>query len=476
MSDKPNIYKSKYSDGKAVDAALDKANTAIQAEDIASGDIIPAEGNIDLDALNKLKLNTEQLDAIKGANDPSEENPFATVDDISASGGGTVLSVGISGSDGIEVDSGSPVTSTGTIALGVNASTLKTHLGLKTAAYTESSEYAPANKGVTNGDVHNHTGGNGAPIDYSSLSNAPAPMSQVEAIGGVITVPRTVSAETLKAAVIEHAPDGGTGDIAPFPAYTNISSSRLRTVPAINGLIINDIIAAQKLESFNANTRITSFVFNILVESPFDTFPGSFPSAFDVNWEILDEISSQPGNTIFSDTTKVIESLQSKRSIINNLGTDYLFIEVILPFKEEIVLLADTSYWISLELSSVNIPGLLNTYWAYGIEGDNLQVSADNGNTWLTAPTAPGAYTLRGDISVGDNPGELLRFDQEGNITLPNDLIVNGNITGSWGSGIAGIDGGSANSVYLLSQVVDGGSAGSVYTASQTIDGGAANG
>ena len=44
--------------------------------------------------------------------------------------GGTVTSVAVTGSDGIEIDSGSPVTTSGTIALGINSTTLSTHLGL----------------------------------------------------------------------------------------------------------------------------------------------------------------------------------------------------------------------------------------------------------------------------------------------------------------------------------------------------------
>jgi len=46
------------------------------------------------------------------------------------SGTGTVTSVAISGTDGIEVDSGSPITSSGTIQIGVNAATMKTTLDL----------------------------------------------------------------------------------------------------------------------------------------------------------------------------------------------------------------------------------------------------------------------------------------------------------------------------------------------------------
>ena len=47
-----------------------------------------------------------------------------------ASGGGTVTSVAVSGTDGIQVDSGSPITTSGTIQLGVDAATMKTTLDL----------------------------------------------------------------------------------------------------------------------------------------------------------------------------------------------------------------------------------------------------------------------------------------------------------------------------------------------------------
>ena len=61
----------------------------------------------------------------------------ATADGLefqTVSGSGTVTSVSVSGSDGIEVDSGSPITSSGTIALGINATSLSTHLGLGSLA------------------------------------------------------------------------------------------------------------------------------------------------------------------------------------------------------------------------------------------------------------------------------------------------------------------------------------------------------
>ena len=45
-----------------------------------------------------------------------------------STGTGTVTSVAVSGSDGIEIDSGSPITTSGTIALGLNQATTKTFL------------------------------------------------------------------------------------------------------------------------------------------------------------------------------------------------------------------------------------------------------------------------------------------------------------------------------------------------------------
>ena len=66
--------------------------------------------------------NAGKVVAVNGA-----ENNFEL---ISTGGTGTVTSVAISGTDGIEVDSGSPITGAGTIQLGVNVATMKTTLDL----------------------------------------------------------------------------------------------------------------------------------------------------------------------------------------------------------------------------------------------------------------------------------------------------------------------------------------------------------
>jgi hypothetical protein len=90
------------------------------------------------------------LTAIGTANQVLAVNAAATALEFQTlSTGGTVTSVAVVGSDGIEVDSGSPVTASGTIALGINATSLSTHLGLGTAATTAATDYATAAQGAT---------------------------------------------------------------------------------------------------------------------------------------------------------------------------------------------------------------------------------------------------------------------------------------------------------------------------------------
>lgn len=50
------------------------------------------------------------------------------------SGSGTVTSVALSGTDGIQVDSGSPVTSSGTIVVGIDAAALRMHINVENGA------------------------------------------------------------------------------------------------------------------------------------------------------------------------------------------------------------------------------------------------------------------------------------------------------------------------------------------------------
>lgn len=72
--------------------------------------------------------------------EPGQGASWATVWDIfvekgaDGTGTGTVTSVAVSGTDGIDVDSGSPITSNGTITLGIDTTTLLAHIGVESGA------------------------------------------------------------------------------------------------------------------------------------------------------------------------------------------------------------------------------------------------------------------------------------------------------------------------------------------------------
>ena len=88
---------------------------------------------------------------------------------------------------------------------------------LGTAAATASTDYAPAAKGVTNGDSHDHNGGDGAQIAYSSLSGTP-------------TLGTAAAAATTDFAAASHAHGnitaaGAIGSTANLPVITTTSGA-----------------------------------------------------------------------------------------------------------------------------------------------------------------------------------------------------------------------------------------------------------
>lgn len=74
----------------------------------------------------------------------------------------------------------------------------RTTLGLGTAATTAATDYAVAAKGVTNGDSHDHSGGDGAQIAYSGLSGLPD-LSSLHTRSHAITSTSDHTAGTWKA-------------------------------------------------------------------------------------------------------------------------------------------------------------------------------------------------------------------------------------------------------------------------------------
>jgi hypothetical protein len=70
-----------------------------------------------------------------------------------------------------------------TAAQGAKADTAVQPGSLGTAAATAATDYAPAAQGVTNGNSHNHDGGDGAQIAYASLSGLPSIPSTYSDLG-----------------------------------------------------------------------------------------------------------------------------------------------------------------------------------------------------------------------------------------------------------------------------------------------------
>lgn len=78
----------------------------------------------------------------------------------------------------------------------IDAATARTTLGLGTAATNATGDFATAAQGVTNGNSHDHNGGDGAQIAYSSLSGTPSAFGTI-AVSGQSNVVADAASDTL---------------------------------------------------------------------------------------------------------------------------------------------------------------------------------------------------------------------------------------------------------------------------------------
>jgi hypothetical protein len=174
-------------------------------------------------------------------------------DTPAGSGVGTVTSVSVSGSDGIEIDSGSPVTTNGTIALGVNASTLKTHIALNNVENTALSTFAGSANITTLGTIATGT----------------VPVARISGLGTAATTSATDYAPALgpddnyvtdaQKTVIGNTSGTNTGDNAVNSLYSGLVSNATHTgdvTGATELTIANNAVTFAKIQTISSHTLI----------------------------------------------------------------------------------------------------------------------------------------------------------------------------------------------------------------------------
>ena len=252
LSDLNSASTSRTNLGLGTIATQDASNVSITGGSVAGiTDLAVADGGTGASTAANARVNLLPS-YTSNANKVLAINSGATDVEWITAGAGTVTSVDMTVPTGLAV-SGNPVTSSGTLAVsfssgysipttskqtdwdtaytdrlkwdggatGLDAATGRTSLGLGTAATTASTDYAVAAKGVTNGDSHDHSGGDGAQIAYSSLSGTPSlgTISSQDANNVSITGGSISGITDLAVA------DGGTGASTAANARVNLLPS-----------------------------------------------------------------------------------------------------------------------------------------------------------------------------------------------------------------------------------------------------------
>ncbi len=123
-------------------------------------------------------------------------------------GSGTVTSVAVTGSDGIEVDSGSPITTSGTIALGVNKTNMLSHLNVEDGADVTDTANVTAAGALMDSEVTNLADVKAFdPADYATAAQGTTADNALPKAGGTMTGEIEGTTITLNAIPADPATD-----------------------------------------------------------------------------------------------------------------------------------------------------------------------------------------------------------------------------------------------------------------------------
>ena len=165
--------------------------------------------------------------------------------ELSASGAaaGTVTSVAVSGSDGIQVDSGSPITTSGTIALGVDAAALRTHINVADGATANTGALADQDT-VGTSDIDNDA------VTYAKIQNVSATDRILgrDAAGAGSIEELTPAAVKTMLAITE-------SDITDLGSYLTAEADTLDTVAARGATTTRNLEAASFVKTSGTSSQ-----------------------------------------------------------------------------------------------------------------------------------------------------------------------------------------------------------------------------
>jgi hypothetical protein len=230
------------------------------------------------------------------------------------SGSGSVTSVAVAGTDGLEVDSGSPITGAGTITLGVDAATLRTHINVEDGATSDQNLFETVSVTDTDsGYTWSNTGSitAGTTTDTLTIVSGSGIDIDVDSTSGAVRIESTLSGGTVTSV--------SAGNGMDFTAITGSGDVVLGTPSSITSSSTNSVTATSHSHSLD-NGAVTLAKFQDIAT---DSFLGR-SSAGTGNVEVLSATQAKSILAITAADISDVETSTSDRARANHTGTQLM--------------------------------------------------------------------------------------------------------------------------------------------------------
>jgi len=321
--------------------------------------------------------------------------------------GGTVTSVAVTGSDGIEIDSGSPITSSGTIALGINSTSLSTHLGLGSLATQSSvteSQISDLGSYITASSTNTLTNKSGNISQWTNDSGyLTAETNDLTNVSGTLAIANggtgATSASAARTALgLGTAATSATGDFEASGAVSTHAAltSSVHGISSFGATLVDDADAAAARTTLGLGTAATTAATDYATSAQGTTADSALQ-------DLVDDTTPQLGGNLDVNGQSIVSVSAGNISITPDTTGKIVLDGLSWPTADgttDQVLKTDGAGNLSFVNQSALVVGTANYIEHSSTVSDSLAISSGTNRMYVGNTTFSGSGTMAGYLVI----------------------------------------------------------------------------